>query len=189
MGPQGFIKNLRDFSPSRVSILEALGGIMASEVKMNEENTMDESTKTFTTTDATDEHAGIPRMSAEEQAEFKGMLDGICKDTDFWGKHGLKGRSGYVVGKWKGKDIPFHMSAPYDSDGKVFVDVKKVDPETKDELETWDRVDPEDANGIEVIKCSYKGCQNPAVRLDHLHPYHDERTNCEEHIDWFFKKP
>ena len=157
---------------------------------MSENQTMDTSTKTFTTTDATDELAGVPRMSDEEQTEVKGMLDGIRKDPDFWGKYGLKGGSGYVVGKWKGKDIPMHLSACYDSAGKVFADVKLTDPDTKDEFETWDRVEPEEAKdkGLKVVKCSHPSCVNPAVRLDHFHPCHDEMTNCEEHMDWFVKK-
>ena len=154
---------------------------------MNEENTMDESTKTFTTTDAADQFAGVPRTTPEEDVEIKKMLESVKNNPEFWGKHGLKGHHGYVVGKWKGQDMPMHLSSCYDSDGKVFVDVKQMDPETKHEWDTWDRVEPEEAKAksLKVVQCSYEGCQKPAVRLDHYHPYHDEMTNCEEHIDWF----
>lgn len=83
-------------------------------------------------------------------------------------KRGLTGNSGFIGN--------IHISAPYAAgDGRVFV-------ETKDH---WDRVTAFDAKRYKrtVIQCYV--CENPAVRLDHLWPYHTEMTACKDHLDWY----
>jgi len=87
------------------------------------------------------------------------------------GKYGLVGNTGLV-----GEFGTFHISAPYDCNGKVFVG--KEHPELG---ETWDRVDASQADPSEIITCSM--CDKPAVSLDHFYPYHSEMTRCEEHYN------
>jgi hypothetical protein len=97
-------------------------------------------------------------------------------------KIGLTGNSGMFpcTTSSNGKNVEsvgfLHISAPYDSgNGRVFV-------ETKDH---WERVTQFDAKRYKrrVISCAY--CDNPAVRLDHLWPYHAEMNACREHLDWY----
>ena len=69
-----------------------------------------------------------------------------------------------------------HISAPYDSNGMVFVETDDIG---------WKRV-PEKVvkrHKHTVIKCYV--CENPAVRLDHLWPYYTEMTACKDHLDWY----
>ena len=86
------------------------------------------------------------------------------------GKYGIKGDTGLGVGGM------FHVSAPYDCNGQVFV--TKEDPEWG---EVWERVDADKADKAKIITCYM--CKKPAVSLDHLHPYHSERTRCAEHFN------
>ena len=69
-----------------------------------------------------------------------------------------------------------HISAPYDAtEGRVFVDTN----------DHWERVTKFDAKRYKrrVITCYV--CENPAVRLDHLYPYHAEMNACKEHLHWY----
>lgn len=86
------------------------------------------------------------------------------------GKYGIKGNTGLGVGGM------FHVSAPYDSNGKVFIRVKH--PEWH---EVWKRVAAKKADPKDIIRCCM--CDQPAVSLDHLWPYHSEMTRCAEHFD------
>jgi hypothetical protein len=83
------------------------------------------------------------------------------------GKYGLKGNSG--IGKWGANIV--HINAPYDANGMVFVDHK----------DHWKRMRLSTAKKRkkEIILCS--DCKKPAVRLDHLYPYHSEMNACATH--------
>jgi len=37
------------------------------------------------------------------------------------------------------------------------------------------------AQKLKIIECSY--CRKPAIRLDHLWPYHSEMNSCREHME------
>ncbi len=97
------------------------------------------------------------------------------------GKFGLKGNSGLGVGGF------FHVSAPYDSNGKVFVEHtyhRKFKQNGKTEIESmdsWKRMDLKTARkqGKKIICCSM--CDKPAVSLDHLWPYDIMFNRCAEH--------
>lgn len=67
----------------------------------------------------------------------------------------LKGTTGFVGG--------MHISAPYDCNGMVFVE----------DGDWWKRV--KKPGKRTVITCH---CGKPAVQLDHLWPYYNERTLC-----------
>ena len=116
----------------------------------------------------------IPRN--EKIKEEVSSAIGLAKENGQIGKHGLTGNSGLGIGGM------FHISMPYDSNGKVFVNSELKD-ENGDVWDGWKRVDAKDADPKKVIKCYC--CDKPAVRLDHLHPYHDEMTSCEDHLDEF----
>lgn len=68
-----------------------------------------------------------------------------------------------------------HVNAPYDSNGMVFVE----------EEDWWKRMPAKRAERQKkrVIRCYV--CESPAVRLDHLWPYHTEMTACKDHLDWY----
>lgn len=107
------------------------------------------------------------------------------------GKHGLKGHSGLIPMEMPDGTVSLSFaSVAFDSDGKVFVETKIVYEEFGEEFDSWERMDADQAEkeGKKIIKCSFPGCENPAVRLDHHHGYMDDMTNCEEHIDWCWKK-
>lgn len=91
------------------------------------------------------------------------------KTTQTIGKHGITGNSGLFV-------IPgiFHISASYDSNGKVFVDTDDF---------TWERMTKEQAKKQQkpVISCFI--CKSPAVSLDHLYPYYSEMNRCAKHYN------
>lgn len=84
------------------------------------------------------------------------------------GKFGITGNTGLGVGGM------FHVSAPYDSNGKVFVWEQQHDGG-----ETWYRVESDQADPAHIIRCSM--CDKPAVSLDHLWPYYVEMNRCKEH--------
>jgi hypothetical protein len=84
------------------------------------------------------------------------------------GKYGLKGNTGLCACG------VYHVSAPYDSNGKVFVSIRH-----KQWGEIWRRVSADKANPARVIRCSM--CDKPAVSLDHLWPYHSEMNRCAKH--------
>jgi hypothetical protein len=92
----------------------------------------------------------------------------------------LTGNSGLGVSKFF-----FHISAPYSSNGKVFIrhTLKDVDGST---YESWKRVDKKKAKEHDIIQCSK--CSSPAFILDHHHPYDVEYTLCKEHYDKRHKK-
>lgn len=79
------------------------------------------------------------------------------------GKYGITGDHGFFGS--------IHLSAPFDCNGKVFVE----------DGEYWKRVTKREAKkkGLRVIHCSE--CDKPAVRLDHLWPYENKMTACAEH--------
>jgi len=81
------------------------------------------------------------------------------------GKFGIKGNTGLGVAG------AFHLSAPYDSNGQVFVDCRD---------RGWERVDADKANPDAIIRCCM--CDKPAVSLDHLYPYHSEMNRCARHF-------
>jgi len=85
------------------------------------------------------------------------------------GKYGIKGNTGLGVGGM------FHMSAPYDCNGMVFVEKEHEEWGT-----VWERVDSDKAEGRKIITCFM--CDKPAVSLDHLWPYHSEMCRCAEHF-------
>ena len=86
------------------------------------------------------------------------------------GKFGIKGNTGLGVGGM------FHVSAPYDSNGKVFIRVQD-----KEWGVVWKRVSADKADPARVIRCCM--CDKPAVSLDHLWPYHSERNRCAAHFN------
>jgi len=51
-----------------------------------------------------------------------------------------------------------------------------------EEYDSWKKISLKEARKLkkEPIKCFY--CEANAIRLDHLHPYHDETTCCEKHM-------
>jgi len=113
--------------------------------------------------------------------EFRANLKNAKKNGQI-GKHGLTGNSGLGVGGF------FHISMPYDSNGKVFAlcKLKQKLPDGKFEThESWKRVDKSKAKEKDIIRCAF--CEKPAVRLDHLWPYYSELNACEDHIDKFKK--
>ena len=83
------------------------------------------------------------------------------------GKYGIKGITG--IGVLNGI---FHLSAPYDSNGKIFVEMDDF---------TWERMTKAQAKRQKktIIPCFM--CKNPAVSLDHLYPYHQEMNRCAKH--------
>lgn len=83
-------------------------------------------------------------------------------------KRGLTGNSGFIGN--------IHISAPYAAgDGRVFVGTK----------DHWERVTAFDAKRYKrtIIQCYV--CESPAVRLDHLWPYHSEMNACACHLRWY----
>lgn len=86
------------------------------------------------------------------------------------GKFGIKGNTGLGVGGM------FHVSAPYDANGKVFICVHH-----KKWGEVWKRVRADKADPKRIIRCCM--CEKPAVSLDHLWPYHSEMNRCADHFD------
>ena len=87
------------------------------------------------------------------------------------GKFGLTGDSGMVADG-------LHISAPYDSNGMVFVEV-----EDKEWGVICERVEKEKATTekMNIITCSM--CNKPAVSLDHYWPYYSDHCLCEEHYN------
>ena len=94
------------------------------------------------------------------------------------GKYGITGNTGLGIGG------NFHVSMPYDSNGKVFVKCE-INDGSGATFDSWKRVNPDKADQKKIIRCYF--CDKPAVRLDHLHPYHDETTACKDHLDEFKK--
>lgn len=102
----------------------------------------------------------------------------------------MKGKSGFVPVQNPDNTIDIvHVSACYDADGKVFVEEMLIDEETGESIESWMRINLEEATtqNRKIIECSFPKCKKPAVRLDHHHGYMDDFTNCEEHMDWPIK--
>lgn len=97
------------------------------------------------------------------------------------GKYGIKGSTGLGVGGF------FHVSAPYDSNGKVFVCHTYKRKYIQDgvvlteEMDSWKRMTLARAKKEHrrIIPCSM--CNRPAVSLDHLWPYEIMFNRCSEH--------
>jgi len=92
--------------------------------------------------------------------------------------YGLTGNNGLGVGG------NFHVSMPYDSNGKVFVITKLKEKLPSGKFytyESWKRIDKKKAKEKDIIRCTF--CEKPAVRLDHLWPYHSEMNACEDHLN------
>lgn len=85
------------------------------------------------------------------------------------GKYGLTGNSGLGVGGF------FHISMPYDCNGRVFVWSK--------DFQGWERMTPKRAKlwKREIITCSKRGCKKPAVMVDHHFPYYHDHNLCKRH--------
>ena len=81
------------------------------------------------------------------------------------GEHGIVGNTGLGV------EGCFHVSAPYDSNGKIFIDYG----------DSWKRVTRKQAKrlGETPIPCSM--CKRAAVSLDHLYPYYGDQNRCAVH--------
>ena len=92
------------------------------------------------------------------------------------GKYGLTGSTGLFA--FPGT---FHINAPYDACGKVFVEWKYR--RMGEICEWWKRMTPARAKkeGRKIITCSVRGCGRAAVSLDHLWPYFNEGTLCKRH--------
>jgi hypothetical protein len=83
-------------------------------------------------------------------------------------KLGLTGNSGFIGN--------IHISAPYDSNGGVFVEAEDMG---------WVRVPKETAKRHKLTAIQCYVCESPAVRLDHLWPYHSEMNACACHLRWY----
>lgn len=105
------------------------------------------------------------------------------KNSPSLGKHGIKGNTGLGVAGF------FHLSAPYDSNGKVFVQYTYRRNFLQDgvvlteEMDSWKRMTLARAKREKraIIPCSM--CKNPAVSLDHLWPYDILYNRCAEHYN------
>ena len=114
-------------------------------------------------------------MKTRDTTKIKKKLAGSL------GKYGIKGSTGLGVGGF------FHVSAPYDSNGLVFVEhtYKRYYVEDgKKQVEkndSWKRMSLANAKKQKkrIILCSI--CDKPAVSLDHLWPYEVLYNRCKEH--------
>ena len=91
------------------------------------------------------------------------------------GKHGgLTGNSGLLV-DGDGKVVG-HISAPYDNNGMVFVEVQHPEYGM-----IWERMPKEqaEAEGKTIIRCCQ--CDKPATSLDHFYPYFSGQNLCDDH--------
>ena len=123
----------------------------------------------------------MKKATKKQCKEFESMIKNAKKDKQI-GKHGLIGNTGLGVGGF------FHVSMPYDSNGKVFVVVKSKEKLPSGKFythESWKRVDIKKAKEGNIIRCAF--CNNPAVKLDHLWPYYCEMNACKKHLDDFKK--
>jgi len=123
----------------------------------------------------------MKKATNKQYSQFKSMIKSAKKNKQI-GKYGLTGNSGLGIGGF------FHISMPYDSNGKVFVVVKLKEKLSSGKFythESWKRVDMKKAKEVDIIRCAF--CNKPAVRLDHLWPYYCETNSCEKHLDEFKK--
>ena len=123
----------------------------------------------------------MKKATKKQCKEFESMIKN-AKNNKQIGKHGLTGNTGLGVGGF------FHVSMPYDSNGKVFVVVKSKEKLPSGKFythESWKRVDAKKAKDADIIRCAF--CNNPAVKLDHLWPYYCEMNACEKHLEEFKK--
>lgn len=105
------------------------------------------------------------------------------------GKYGITGSTGLGVSGF------FHVSAPYDCNGKVFVEWEYVSTLTNNEtpevkIEKWDgwkRMTMKRAlkENRKIILCCQ--CNEPAVSLDHFYPYMSNRNFCQKHHEAMVK--
>lgn len=110
------------------------------------------------------------------------LIDTIKKSSSL-GKYGIKGSTGLGVEGF------FHVSAPYDSNGKVFVHYtykRKLVQDGKvitEETDSWKRMTLARAKREKrpIIRCSM--CKEPAVSLDHMWPYDILYNRCAEHYN------
>ena len=95
------------------------------------------------------------------------------------GRYGITGNSGLGVGGF------FHVNAPFDCNGKVFVkwEYRQKSPDGKkiEKWESWKRMTLKRAikENREIIPCYF--CKNPAASLDHCYPYMSDKTLCKNH--------
>jgi len=106
------------------------------------------------------------------------------------GKYGIVGNTGLGISGF------FHVSAPYDCNGKVFVEWEYHDtltnsetPEVKiEKYDGWKRITLRRAlkENRKIISCCQ--CREPAVSLDPLYPYMSDRNLCKQHYEEFIKR-
>ena len=91
----------------------------------------------------------------------------MSKRKTFFGKYGIKGNSGLTGNK----EGIFHISANYDCNGKVFVDIE----------DWWERMTLTQAKRKKkhIITCAL--CKKAAVSLDHNYPYMSDMNRCVTH--------
>jgi hypothetical protein len=77
-----------------------------------------------------------------------------------------KGLNG-MTGLYPGGHIPMRFS----NNGMVFVD----------DGYHWKRVPEAEADPEKIIRCSHRGCNKPAITLDHYYPYYRDDNKCEDH--------
>lgn len=119
----------------------------------------------------------IPKKASQKDLELIASI----KNSPSLGKHGIKGNTGLGVEGF------FHLSAPYDSNGMVFVQYtyrrKYIQDGTVliEEMDSWKRMTLARAKKEHrrIIPCSM--CNKPAVSLDHLWPYEIVFNRCAEH--------
>ena len=105
-----------------------------------------------------------------EQEEFFAQLQenlAKAREAGFIGKRGLTSSHGFLPGIG-------HVSMPFDCNGQVFIEVQ----EQGTFIQGWRRMKKEDTGPERIIRCHYCN-KNPATRLDHAWPYHNERTTCD----------
>jgi hypothetical protein len=97
----------------------------------------------------------------------------------------LTGNTGYVSPN-------LHISAPYSSNGFVFVQWtyrrRYEDDKGRNRIEkmhSWKRMTLKRAQREMrwIIPCSDVDCKKPAVSLDHHWPYMSDYSLCQEHLD------
>ena len=88
----------------------------------------------------------------------------------FMGEYGIRGRTGLTGNK----EGIFHISANYDSNGKVFV---------YDGDYGWRRTTLKQAKKrkLSIIQCAR--CKSPAISLDHHYPYMSDMSRCKKHME------
>lgn len=110
----------------------------------------------------------LKKTSRKTESANAGSLPRLVRKQRV-GKYGLTGNSGLGVGGF------FHISMPYDCNGRVFVWSK--------DSQGWERMTPKRAKlwKRKIITCSKRGCKKPAVMVDHHFPYYHDHNLCKRH--------